>query len=108
MKSNRVIIGLIGFGNIGSYFYNNLEKNKKKIFNKTGKNPFIKYISAKNINKKRKVKIPRKKWIKNPINLIKKTDLDVVVELVGGSDGIAKKIVLTWSLITLIAMSTFS
>ena len=66
MKSKNVIIGLVGFGNIGSYFYRNLEKNKNKIFSKTGKKPIIKYICAKNINKKRKFKIPKKKMGKKP------------------------------------------
>ena len=57
----KINIALVGFGNIGSNFYRILESNKKNIFNKTGKIPFIKYISVKNIKKKRKIKIPKKK-----------------------------------------------
>ena len=86
-------IALVGFGNIGSYFYKTLEKNKKNIFIKTGKIPFIKYISARNFNKKRNVKIPKSKWVKNYKNLARKDDIDVVVELIGGSEGAAKKLV---------------
>ena len=93
MKLEKINIAIVGFGNIGSFFYKILEKNKKKITTKTGKIPFVKYISAKNINKKRNIKIPRSKWIKNPMYLTSKKDIDVIVELVGGSDGIAKKIV---------------
>tara|TARA_Y100000590_G_scaffold269843_1_gene303050 strand:- start:210 stop:1502 length:1293 start_codon:yes stop_codon:yes gene_type:complete len=89
----KVNIGLVGFGNIGSYFYKILNKNKKNIFNKTGKIPYIKYISVKNIKKKRNTKIPKDKLIKNYLNLIKKTDVDIIIELIGGSDGAAKKIV---------------
>ncbi len=89
----KVNIGLVGFGNIGSYFYKILNKNKKNIFNKTGKIPYIKYISVKNIKKKRNIKIPKDKLIKNYLNLIKKTDVDIIIELIGGSDGAAKKIV---------------
>ena len=62
----KINIAVVGFGNIGSYFYKNLLNNTKTIANKTGKTPIIKYISSKNINKKRKIKIPRSKWIKNP------------------------------------------
>ena len=65
MKIEKINIAIAGFGNIGSYFYKILERNKKIISAKTGKMPFIKYISAKNINKKRKIKIPRSKWVKN-------------------------------------------
>ena len=91
--SEKFIIALVGFGNIGSYFYKTLEKNKKNISIKTGKIPFIKYISARNFNKKRNVKIPKSKWVKNYKNLVRKDDIDVVVELIGGSEGAAKKLV---------------
>ena len=93
MKLKKINIAIIGFGNIGSYFYKTLEKNKKTIAIKTGKVPVVKYISARNINKKRSVKIPKSKWIKEPMNLTLNKNIDVIVELIGGSDGIAKKIV---------------
>jgi len=93
MKLDKINIGLAGFGNIGSNFYQILNKNKKDIFLKTGKIPLVKYISAKNLKKKRKLKIPKDKWIKNPINLVLKDDVDIIVELIGGSDGVAKKLV---------------
>ena len=93
MAPKKIIIAIIGFGNIGSYFYKILEKSKKEITIKTGKVPFVKYISAKNISKKRSIKIPKSKWFKNPMYLTSKKNIDVIVELIGGSDGIAKKIV---------------
>ena len=95
MTPKKINIAIVGFGNIGSYFYKTLEKNKKSIITKTGKVPFVKYISAKNINKKRSVKIPKSKRFKNPMYLTSKKDIDVIVELIGGSEGIAKKIVFT-------------
>ena len=58
----KINIAIVGFGNIGSYFYKMLEENKKAITIKTGKVPFVKYISAKNISKKRSIKIPKFKW----------------------------------------------
>tara|TARA_Y100000590_G_scaffold173196_1_gene198048 strand:+ start:2203 stop:3495 length:1293 start_codon:yes stop_codon:yes gene_type:complete len=90
---NKVNIAIVGFGNIGSYFYKSLLKRKNNISIKTGRVPVIKYVCAKNINKKRLVKIPRSKWIKNPLKIPFLKDLDVIVELIGGSDGIAKKLV---------------
>ena len=50
-------------------------------------------ISAKNINKKRKFKINKKIFYKNPLEIIKKKQIDVLFEVVGLSDGISKKIV---------------
>jgi len=93
MENKKINIAIVGFGNIGSYFYRNLISNKKNIIIKTGKIPVIKYISAKNVNKKRNIKIPKKKWIKNPLNLVLKNDVDIIIELIGGSDGVAKKLV---------------
>jgi len=91
--SEKFNIALVGFGNIGSYFYKTLEKNKKNISIKTGKIPFVKYISARNFNKKRNIKIPKSKWVKNYKNLARMDDVDVIVELIGGSEGAAKKLV---------------
>jgi len=89
----KINIAIVGFGNIGSYFYKILEKNKINISIRTGKLPFVKYISARNINKKRLIKIPNSKWIKNPLKLSLMDDVDIIFELIGGSDGIAKKLV---------------
>ena len=89
----KINIAIAGFGNIGSYFYKFLEKNKINISIKTGKIPLIKYICAKNINKKRLIKIPKSKWINNPLNLSFMDDVDIIVELIGGSEGVAKKLV---------------
>ena len=93
MLYKKINIAIVGFGNIGSYFYKTLEKNKKKIRAKTGKIPVVKYICTKNANKKRKIKFPKSKWVKNALNLTRKKDVDLIVELVGGSDGIAKKLI---------------
>ena len=93
MPYKKINIAIVGFGNIGSYFYRTLEKNKKKILAKTGKIPVVKYICTKNVNKKRKIKFPKSKWVKNALDLTRKKDVDLIVELVGGSDGIAKKLI---------------
>ena len=93
MELEKINIAIVGFGNIGSYFYKILEKNKKNISIKTGKIPFIKYISAKIVKKKRNIKIPKSKWIKNYINLVSRDDVNIIVELIGGSEGAAKRLV---------------
>ncbi len=91
--NNYTNIALAGFGNIGGYFYKIINKNIKNIYLKTGNYPLIKYIAVKNINKKRKIKIPKKKYVKNPMSLVFKDDVDIIVELIGGAEGMAKKLV---------------
>ena len=53
MKKKRINIAIVGFGNIGSYFYKTLAKNTKLIALKTGKVPYVKFIASKNFKKKR-------------------------------------------------------
>ena len=86
-------IAIVGLGNIGSYFYNYLQKNKKNLFNKTNTIPNIFYVSARSLEKKRLFKIPKKLWIKNCLLIPQKKEVDIIVELIGGSEGIAKKLV---------------
>ena len=93
MNNKKINIAIAGFGNIGGYFYKILDKNKHNIHVKTGALPIVKYISARKFNKKRKHKIPKSKWIKNAISLTKKNDIDIIVELIGGAEGAAKKLV---------------
>ena len=45
-------IAIVGLGNIGSYFYDYLQKNKKNLFNKTNTIPNILYVSARSLKKK--------------------------------------------------------
>ena len=80
-------------GNIGSNLYKYIEKNKVKLFHLTGTFPIVKYISAKNPKKKRLIKFNKDQWINNPFDILKK-DIDVLIELIGGSEGIAKKLVM--------------
>ena len=89
-KMNIVIVGL---GNIGSYFYNYLRKNRNTIFDKTNTIPNILFVSAKSFNKKRNFLLPKKIWLKNNLLATKIKDVDIVVELIGGAEGPAKKLV---------------
>ena len=86
-------IGIIGLGNIGLEVYRNIKKNALDIQKKTGFKLNVLKISAKNINKKRGIKFSKNILEKNIYNIINNPKIDIVVELVGGSDGIAKKII---------------
>ena len=86
-------IVIVGLGNIGSYFYNYLKKNKKNLINKTNTVPNILYVSAKSLQKKRSVKIPKHLWLKNCLLAPKMKNVDIIIELIGGAEGIAKKLV---------------
>ena len=93
MIKKKINIGIIGLGQIGNYLFNELNLKKKEIEIKTGKKIKIVGISARNKNKKRKFKINKNIFYKNPIELITKAKPDILFEVIGKSDGISKKIV---------------
>ena len=89
----KINIAIIGLGQIGNYLLNELNKNKSEILIKTGKQINIAAISARNINKKRKFKINKKIFYKKPLDIINKKKIDILIEAIGQSDGISKKII---------------
>ena len=93
--NNIVNVAVVGLGQVGNYLNNELIIKKKDIELKTGKRVNVVAISAKNINKKRKYKINRKIFYKNPFEIFKKEKVDILFEVIGQSDGVSKKLVET-------------
>ena len=92
MKKN-INIAIVGLGNIGSRLYKEIISKKKDIGLKTNTNINIVAISAKNINKKRNFIVRKNIFFKNPLDITKNSKVDIVIELIGSSDGISKKVV---------------
>ena len=55
--------------------------------------PIIKYVSAKIKKKKEILKIKKNQWLNNYLDATKLKDVDLIVELIGGAEGAAKKLV---------------
>ena len=89
----KLNIAIVGLGNIGSYLYKYLKENKRILTEKNNCIPIVKYISAKNFKKKRKIKFNQKQWLKNYLDTTKNKDVDLIIELIGGAEGAAKKLV---------------
>jgi homoserine dehydrogenase len=93
--NNIINIAVVGLGKIGIYLLNEIVSKKKYIELKSGKKINVVAISAKNINKKRKFKINKKIFFKNPLEIFKLKKVDILFETIGTSDGISKKVVET-------------
>ncbi len=91
--NNKLNIAIVGLGNIGSYLYKYLKTNKDILSKKNNCIPNIIFVSAKNKNKKRNIKINKNKWLKNYMDATKLKNIDIIVELIGGAEGAAKKLV---------------
>ncbi len=88
-----VNIGIIGLGQIGSRLYQEIQSKKSDIEIKTGKRINILAISAKSLKKKRTFKFNKNIFYKNPLMIVNNPKIDIVIELIGYSDGISKKVV---------------
>ena len=89
----KLNIAIIGLGNIGCYLFKYLNDNKKILTEKNNCTPVVKYVSAKNIKKKRNIKFKKNQWLNNYLDSTKLKDVDLIIELIGGSEGAAKKLV---------------
>jgi len=93
MKNKKLNIAIIGLGNIGSYLFKYLKKNKKILSKKNNCIPNILFVSAKNKSKKRGFNINKKQWLNNYLDATKIKEVDLIIELIGGAEGAAKKLV---------------
>ena len=89
----KLNIAIVGLGNIGSYLFKYLHKNKMILAKKNNCIPNVMYLSAKNKNRKRKIKFNKKMFLNNYLDATKKEDVDLIIELIGGAEGPAKKLV---------------
>ncbi len=85
---NKLRIGIIGFGTVGKGVYQILKGEKDT-------HPIVKQIEiakivVKNISKRREVNIDKNLLINDPNKLIDDPSIDVIIEVMGGTD-IAKK-----------------
>ena len=93
MINKKLNIAIVGLGNIGSYLYKYLKTNKVILSKKNNCIPNVIFVSARNKNKKRNIKINKKKWLNNYLDATKHKSVDIIIELIGGAEGAAKKLV---------------
>jgi len=79
-------IGLAGFGNVGSGVYKNLLKNQNLLKERIGRDLVIHRIVVRDIDKQRDIDLPADLVSTNLNDLIEDDDIDIIVELIGGTD----------------------
>jgi homoserine dehydrogenase len=89
----KINIAVVGLGQVGIYLLNELNTKKKDIELKTGKKIDVVAVSARSITKKRKFTVNKKIFYRKPLEIFKKTKVDILFEAIGLSDGISKKVV---------------
>ena len=82
-------IGIAGLGTVGSEVAKQLQSNSEFLNRKAGKQLNLVAVSANNKNKNRNFDLSNLKWFTNAALMSETNEIDLVVELIGGSDGIA-------------------
>ena len=86
---NELNIGIVGLGTVGSGVIKSLEKNIDYFKNNHNVKFNINAISASSKNKTRSFNVENYSWINNPLDILDKENIDTVIELIGGEDGLA-------------------
>lgn len=86
-------IGIAGLGTVGAGTVNLLHENAELLRQRSGKSIIIAAVAAKDKNKKRDCDIGSARWYDDAREMAKDPDLDVIIEAIGGAEGIAKDVV---------------
>ncbi len=83
-------LGIAGLGTVGAGTVRVLATHRDEITRRAGRAIDITAVSARDPNKDRGVDLSGVSWTDDPMALAADPTVDVVVELIGGSDGVAK------------------
>lgn len=92
--SEALKIGIAGLGTVGAGTVRILQEHASILCLSAGRDIQITAVSARDKKADRGVDLGAYKWVDNALDLATDPDVDVVVELIGGSDGIAKDLAL--------------
>ncbi len=83
-------LGIAGLGTVGAGVVKIIQTHPALLEARAGRRIEIAAVSARNRSKNRGVDLSSYDWEDDPVALAERSDIDVVVELMGGSDGPAK------------------
>ena len=90
--SDPLRIAIAGLGNVGSGAAQLIQQNADLLGKRTGRTLKITSISARDRSKDRGFSTSGMNWFDDPVVMARDNDSDVLVELIGGEDGIAKEV----------------
>ena len=85
-------IGIAGLGTVGAGVVKLLAEHNRLLSLRGGRRLKLVAVSARSKAKKRDIDLDGVRWEKDPLALATASDIDVVVELSGGSSGVAKRL----------------
>ena len=88
-------IGIAGLGTVGAGVVKLLAEHNRLLALRGGRPLRLVAVSARSKARKRDIDLSAVRWERDPLALATAADIDVVVELIGGSGGIARRLVQT-------------
>lgn len=88
--STPLRLGIAGLGTVGAGVIRILQTEAALLETRTGRRIEVVAVSARNRGKNRNLDLTAYDWEDDPVALARRDDVDVFVELIGGSDGPAK------------------
>ncbi|MDX1975063.1 MAG: homoserine dehydrogenase [Rickettsiales bacterium] len=86
-------VAIAGLGTVGGGTLKILHHYAPILAERCGRPIDIVAISSRDRNKNRGVDISRMRWVENPLQLAQDDDVDVIVETIGGAEGVARELV---------------
>ena len=86
-------LGIAGLGTVGAGVIRLLSEHSALLAQRAGRSFEVAAVSARDRHKSRGVDFSGARWCENPIDLASADDIDVIVELIGGSEGHARALV---------------
>jgi homoserine dehydrogenase len=85
-------LGVAGLGTVGVGVLQVLEQQGELLAQRCGRRLVVTAVSARSRNRDRGIDLSAVRWYEDAVALAGDPEIDVVVELIGGSDGIAKAV----------------
>jgi len=93
--SDTLRIGVAGLGTVGAGVLKLLETHYDMVAQRSGRPILVTAVSARDRRKDRGIDLSAVRWFDDPVALAGDPEIDVVIELIGGAEGVAKEVVET-------------
>jgi len=90
--SQPLKIAIAGLGTVGASTLGILQQQSNLLALRCGRSLQVMAVSARNRSKDRGVSLDALEWFDDPVVMAGRAEVDVVVELIGGEDGVAKAV----------------
>ncbi len=86
-------IAIAGLGTVGASVFKIIEEQSDLIRQRTNSNIKVTAVSSRSKGKDRGINLDAVNWLDNPMDIVNLSDVNLVIELIGGEDGVAYDLV---------------